>query len=151
MLVVSRERPTAGSGPRLLDDEADNLARYERIVAMHRAGGSYEAIAAEYGLTRQRVAQIITGGPPRHWRGPGHRLRRDVEPLPPDPEHVREGKDLRDPAAGAKVARCGACGMPGSVDLVGRWGGPAGEVVRFPVCDHCLRRFNPRPDPLTVL
>lgn len=56
-----------------------------------------------------------------------------------------------DPAFGAKVARCRACGLPGPSDLVGVW---RGRQVRFPLCPKCIWEVaGPSPedaDPLHV-
>lgn len=54
--------------------------------------------------------------------------------------------DVRDPANGAKIPRCKACGMPNPIDLVGVRGGLRG---RFPICNRCWFEVNP-PDPLDV-
>jgi hypothetical protein len=54
--------------------------------------------------------------------------------------------DDADPANGARVPRCGACGMPDPADLIGERAGLRG---RFPLCQACWFRVNP-PDPLHV-
>lgn len=51
-----------------------------------------------------------------------------------------------DPAKGARVPRCRACGLPNPIDMIGVRGGVYG---RFPVCDRCWFEVNP-PDPLHV-
>lgn len=55
-------------------------------------------------------------------------------PLPTDYQ------DLRDPANGEKVPRCGACGMPNMKALRGSWDGIPG--MWFPVCANCIARYN---------
>lgn len=72
------------------------------------------------------------------------------------------GKDhdtgTADPANGARVARCKACGMPNAehsqlhfLELVEAIRGVTYEIV-FAVCEHCLLLgdVRPRTDPLDV-
>ena len=63
-----------------------------------------------------------------------------------------EYEDLRDPANGERVPRCGACGVPSRTILRGTWAGKAG--MWFPVCSSCMARWNgPQrtdTDPLSV-
>jgi hypothetical protein len=71
------------------------------------------------------------------WKDPRPRFT-----LPP----THSDEEVADPANGETVPRCGSCGHPGPLELVGRWGGLSG---RFPLCEACWRHFNP-PDPLRV-
>lgn len=74
---------------------------------------------------------------------PGKPWRRDkIGIKAPIPDPVYE--DLRDPANGAKVARCKVCGLPSSRVMVGEWCGLRG---RMPICERCWFSENP-PDPL---
>jgi hypothetical protein len=65
--------------------------------------------------------------------------------LPAGPS-LAEPEDLADPAQGAKVPRCGACGMPDPTRMRGVWNGLMGS---FPLCERCWFSQNP-PDPLDV-
>jgi hypothetical protein len=49
-----------------------------------------------------------------------------------------------DPAKGAKVPRCRACGMPNPSNLVGVW---QGRAVSFPLCAKCVWDVA-GPDPM---
>lgn len=62
------------------------------------------------------------------------------------PATLETSDDFRDPANGAAVPRCKACGLPNPRDLVGYRAGLRG---RFPICDRCWFDVNP-PDPLHV-
>lgn len=64
------------------DPQDERQDRYEEIVAQRAAGDSYRTIGKRYGISHERVRQILAGGPPGLAGWLGHSARNEPQSSP---------------------------------------------------------------------